>query len=115
MKQTSKAIRELLKRKGIKPTGCAEQDMALAKSVMPVNYKDRSTQTVTWQIESYNNRIKSLEKSEIDTAEINYYEQERLIDALVESNAECERLRDLAMIATVLAVVEFIFIGLMVL
>lgn len=38
--KTSKAIRELLERKSVTPTGDAELDMALAKSVMPENYKD---------------------------------------------------------------------------
>lgn len=38
--KTSQAIKELLIRKGIKPTGDAEQDMLLAKSVMPAPYKE---------------------------------------------------------------------------
>ena len=75
---------------------------------MVKHYKDRSTQTVTGQIES-------LEKQIRDISEASYYSDERLKDALVEANLECERLRTLAMIATVLAVVEFIAIGLMVL
>ena len=38
MKATSKAIRELLERKNIAPTGDAAEDMKLAKSVMPAPY-----------------------------------------------------------------------------
>ena len=38
MSTTSKAIRELLERKGITPTGDKEKDMVLAKSVMPPPY-----------------------------------------------------------------------------
>lgn len=37
--KTTRAIRELLERKGITPTGDAKQDMLLAKSVMPAPYK----------------------------------------------------------------------------
>ena len=39
MATTSKAIRELLIRLKIKPTGDKEKDMALAKTVMPEGYK----------------------------------------------------------------------------
>ena len=39
MATTSKAIRELLERKGLTPTGDRDKDMALAKSVMPAPYK----------------------------------------------------------------------------
>jgi len=39
MATTSKAIRELLTRKGVTPTGDKEKDMVLAKSVMPAPYK----------------------------------------------------------------------------
>lgn len=39
MKTTSRAIRELLERKGIDPTGDREKDLELAKSVMPAPYK----------------------------------------------------------------------------
>jgi hypothetical protein len=39
MATTTRAIRELLERKGISPTGDAKQDMALAKKVMPAPYK----------------------------------------------------------------------------
>tara|TARA_R110000803_G_scaffold95395_3_gene163370 strand:- start:9579 stop:9725 length:147 start_codon:yes stop_codon:yes gene_type:complete len=35
MAATTKAMRELLERKGIAPTGDADQDMALAKLAMP--------------------------------------------------------------------------------
>ena len=42
MKATSKAIRELLERKNIVPTGDAAEDMKLAKSVMPPDYKEYS-------------------------------------------------------------------------
>ena len=38
MSNTSKAIRELLERKNIVPTGDAAEDMKLAKSVMPAPY-----------------------------------------------------------------------------
>ena len=38
MTTTSKAIRELLERKNIAPTGDAAEDMKLAKSVMPAPY-----------------------------------------------------------------------------
>lgn len=38
MKTTSKAIRELLERKGIVPTGDKDKDLELAKSVMPKPY-----------------------------------------------------------------------------
>lgn len=38
MGTTTRAMRELLERKGIKPTGDAKQDMELAKSVMPAPY-----------------------------------------------------------------------------
>ena len=40
--ETSQAIKELLIRKGIKPTGDSKKDMALAKSVMPAPYKKES-------------------------------------------------------------------------
>jgi hypothetical protein len=39
MTTTTRAMRELLERKGIAPTGDAKQDMALAKSVMPPSFK----------------------------------------------------------------------------
>ena len=39
MATTTRAMRELLERKGITPTGDAKKDMALAKSVMPAGYK----------------------------------------------------------------------------
>jgi len=39
MATTTRAMRELLERKGITPTGDAKQDMALAKTVMPAGYK----------------------------------------------------------------------------
>lgn len=39
MATTTRAMRELLERKGIQPTGDAKKDMALAKSVMPPPYK----------------------------------------------------------------------------
>ncbi len=39
MTTTSKAIRELLERKGVLPTSDAKKDMELAKSVMPAPYK----------------------------------------------------------------------------
>ena len=39
MATTTRAIRELLERKGITPTGDAKQDMEFAKSVMPAPYK----------------------------------------------------------------------------
>ena len=40
--ETSQAIKELLIRKGIKPTGDSWKDMVLAKSVMPPPYKKES-------------------------------------------------------------------------
>ena len=39
MATTSNAMRELLERKGVSPTGDAEKDMELAKSVMPAPRK----------------------------------------------------------------------------
>ncbi len=42
MKTTSKAIRELLERKGVVPTGDRDKDLELAKSVMPEPYKKTS-------------------------------------------------------------------------
>ena len=39
MATTTKAMRELLERKGITPTGDAKKDMELAKKVMPAPYK----------------------------------------------------------------------------
>ena len=39
MATTSRAIRELLERKGVVPTGDSKKDMALAKSVMPPPFK----------------------------------------------------------------------------
>lgn len=42
MKATSRAIRELLERKGVVPTGDSRKDLELAKSVMPKPYsKDK--------------------------------------------------------------------------
>jgi len=38
--KTSQAIKELLIRKGITPTGNRKKDMILAKSVMPAPYKE---------------------------------------------------------------------------
>ena len=38
--KTSKAIRELLERKGVKPTGCAEKDIILAKEFLPEDRKE---------------------------------------------------------------------------
>ena len=38
MKTTSRAIRELLERKGVVPTGDSRKDLELAKSVMPKPY-----------------------------------------------------------------------------
>ena len=40
MTNTTRAIRELLERKGVVPSGDAEKDMAAAKKVMPPNYKE---------------------------------------------------------------------------
>ena len=40
MKPTTKAMRELLERKGITPTGDAKEDMEAAKKVMPPTYKE---------------------------------------------------------------------------
>ena len=40
MKPTTRAMRELLERKGITPTGDAKEDMKLAKTVMPPTYKE---------------------------------------------------------------------------
>ena len=37
---TTRAIRELLERKGVTPCGDAKKDMAAAKKVMPPSYKD---------------------------------------------------------------------------
>ena len=43
MTTTSRAIRELLERKGVVPTGDSKKDLELAKSVMPKPYnKDQS-------------------------------------------------------------------------
>ena len=39
MAKTSRAMRELLERKGVTPTGDADKDMAAAKKVMPPPYK----------------------------------------------------------------------------
>lgn len=38
MTTTTRAMRELLERNGIAPTGDAKQDMEMAKSVMPAPY-----------------------------------------------------------------------------
>jgi len=44
MTTTSRAIRELLERKGVVPTGDSKKDLELAKSVMPKPYsKDKSS------------------------------------------------------------------------
>ena len=40
VKSTTKAMRELLERKGMTPTGDAKEDMRLAKTVMPPTYKE---------------------------------------------------------------------------
>jgi len=40
MKPTTRAMRELLERKGITPTGDAKEDMEAAKKVMPPTYKE---------------------------------------------------------------------------
>ncbi len=45
MATTSKAIRELLERKGVVPTGDKDKDMALAKSVMPKPFKRVSNES----------------------------------------------------------------------
>ena len=45
MANTSKAIRELLERKNIVPTGDAAEDMKLAKSVMPAPYNKQKEST----------------------------------------------------------------------
>lgn len=37
---TTRAMRELLERKGIVPSGDAKKDMAAAKEVMPPSYKE---------------------------------------------------------------------------
>ena len=43
MPTTSRAIRELLERKGVVPTGDRDKDLELAKSVMPKPYsKDKA-------------------------------------------------------------------------
>lgn len=43
MATTTRAMRELLERKGITPTGDAKKDMALAKTVMPKPYKHKES------------------------------------------------------------------------
>ena len=47
---TTKAMRELLERKGVLPTGDAKKDMAAAKEVMPPNYKEYLMEKLLWDI-----------------------------------------------------------------